>query len=503
MSASDSLSRYDFLQQIWAICTTLTEETMRAATARVAESGLDPNRGVVPLAESFINLTSARAILEDAIEKQKLVQLPITVQKELLANLETISKSLQGLISGVDEIANLTNAIETLNTSIWKFGLHNLSDQVLGYQKKLNQLKTQELQISNIITQLDSSQSTIGRLNTAAADLAQKNTDATSLLEQVKQSTSAASSLLEQIKVADTQTNALYATVQQHEKQSGELTSNVKTMTNELTALDVSVRKFYGEADEYRKKISQTTEDASKLITNSENIVKKLTEDTTTDIKKFETAVESRLNDSIADLGKRSEETIGENQKKTEALVKELAMLKEQVKAQIQQATGFALFGAFQARQNQIVGSKKWWAIAIAALVIVSVVITSLIAYEAKFYNAHDFAFWIKLSLTLPLGYAIAFCTLQYSRERRLEEEYAFKASISVSLTPYRDLVHSILKNGDVQEQSRYTEFVISSITNVFTSPTDRVFESEKKESSYKTLKQAAELVGTVAKAAK
>ena len=73
------------------------------------------------------------------------------------------------------------------------------------------------------------------------------------------------------------------------------------------------------------------------------------------------------------------------------------------------------------------------WAVAIAVLVALSIVITTVIAYEAKFYNAHDFAFRIKLSLTIPLGFAITFCTIQYSRERRLEEEYAFKASISRS----------------------------------------------------------------------
>jgi hypothetical protein len=125
------------------------------------------------------------------------------------------------------------------------------------------------------------------------------------------------------------------------------------------------------------------------------------------------------------------------------------------------------------------------------------------IAYEAKFYSARDFAFWKKLSLTIPLGYAIAFCTSRYAPERRLEEEYAFKASISVSLNPYRDLVHSILEKDGTIDQSKYDEFVIESVKGVFASPTDKVFEGEKKEGlPYKTLKQVAELTGIAAKAA-
>src|SRR5208282_5056416 len=116
---TETSSKDDFLPQIWSICSTLTEEAMAAAAAKSKEAGFDPDRGLVPLSESFNNLSSARAILEDAIEKQKLVQLPVTVQKELLGNLEAISKALHGLTNGVDEIANLTNAIEALNTGIW------------------------------------------------------------------------------------------------------------------------------------------------------------------------------------------------------------------------------------------------------------------------------------------------------------------------------------------------------------------------------------------------
>jgi len=72
---------------MWEILTTLTDEAERAAVAKCTELGFDPNRGVVSLEESFANLNAARNILMDAIEKQKLVQLPITVQSVLLGHL--------------------------------------------------------------------------------------------------------------------------------------------------------------------------------------------------------------------------------------------------------------------------------------------------------------------------------------------------------------------------------------------------------------------------------
>lgn len=41
------------------------------------------------------------------------MQLPISVQKEVLANLEAIARFVKGLSDGGDEIINLTDAIET------------------------------------------------------------------------------------------------------------------------------------------------------------------------------------------------------------------------------------------------------------------------------------------------------------------------------------------------------------------------------------------------------
>jgi len=289
--------------------------------------------------------------------------------------------------------------------------------------------------------------------------------------------------MLDQVKDASTKAGVLFATIQQNEKQSGELTASIKTANNELLALDASVRKFYGEVDEYRRKITQTSDDAGKLITNSEAAIKKLTEgarsevdetiealqkDSTTAIEElttkvneateasaanaktatadltdkidaklkqdeeafstltsttkasittFRTGIEGDLSEALEKLekssselitntqakvkdleenfAKRSEETVEANHKRTEQLIEDLAKLKDQIREQIQQATGFQLFGAFQARQNEIAKSKNFWVYAIGALVVISAGVTIWIAHEAQFYSANNFAFWV------------------------------------------------------------------------------------------------------------
>jgi chromosome segregation ATPase len=270
----------DLLSKIWSICSTLTEEAFIAATAKAKEMNFDQSRGVIPLQESFINLSSARFILEDAIDKQKLVQLPITVQKEILANLEQIAKSLQSLTAGTDEVVNITNSVEALNTAIWKYGLHNLSDEVLGYQKKLNQIKNQEVQLRKATSELDTARKAAETANAAAAELEQKKKTASDLLDEIQQNAKSSSSVAEQIRDAGTKTATMFNAIQQQEKQGGELTSNIRTTSNEMTALDASIRKFYGELEDYRNRINQTTEDAAAVIRSSEGAVKKLVDDT-------------------------------------------------------------------------------------------------------------------------------------------------------------------------------------------------------------------------------
>ena len=69
---------------------TLTEESHASIITKCEELGFDINRGEISLLESFINLDQSRDMLEDAVKKDKLSQLPFTIQKTLLTNLQSI-----------------------------------------------------------------------------------------------------------------------------------------------------------------------------------------------------------------------------------------------------------------------------------------------------------------------------------------------------------------------------------------------------------------------------
>ena len=111
------------------ILSTLSDEAQNAALAKCSELGLDPDRGVVSLQESFANLRAARNMLIDAIDQGKLAQLPISIQTSLTTNVEAVGRALTGLIGGADEVVNLATAVEQLNAAMWQYGMRNLSGE--------------------------------------------------------------------------------------------------------------------------------------------------------------------------------------------------------------------------------------------------------------------------------------------------------------------------------------------------------------------------------------
>jgi hypothetical protein len=142
------------------------------------------------------------------------------------------------------------------------------------------------------------------------------------------------------------------------------------------------------------------------------------------------------------------------------------------------------------------VRSKNFWAIALGCVVGVSIGLSIWFIYYLNHLPPNEAfgpVFYLKLSISLPIIYAITFCSLQYSRERRLEEEYAFKSSISISLEPYQKLVEGLVNKQNPEEVAKYTAFIIESVGRVFTSPTGVIFDDSPKDSQAEGVVHAAE----------
>ncbi len=449
------------IEKLWELLTTITPESQNNVTQKCAEFGFNVIRSDVSLDESFINLTSSSLLLKDLIEKKKLIQLPITIQKNLISSLQNIVTAQNNIVSGSDAVENLIFNIEGLNTQIWQYGLHNLSDEVLGYQTKLNQLKKLEVEIEQLRKELlagvkskDKLDKIIEEISDLTSTVTNSKMDADITLNQIK-------SLLQDVTTNSQNVAAFYVQAQQNETAITQLLANSKQSSAEINAYETKATEFFAEVKNYEKRVDVLTRSA--------------------------------------------EESVELNNSQTTTLIDELIKLEAQIKEQLQKATGYSLFHSFQTRKDLMVKSKNFWLIVLTAILLVATYVGwSLVkSMEGQTLDAMGVAFYIKLSLSIPLLFAISFSTIQYSRERRLEEEYAFKSNISISLIPYQELVEKLVDENDTEQRKEYASFIISTINKIFTSPTDEIFKDKKSNKGMvdeKTIKMVSQIGDALSK---
>jgi len=337
------------VDKIWEILTTLTEEAQNAAIAKCKELGFDPNRGIVSLDESFINLNSARSILKDAIEKKKLIQLPITVQKILIDHLNAISRFLTGLINGTDEVINLTNAIEQTNTTIWQYGFYNLSGEVLGYLDKVNQLKNQEIEAKKLKKEL------VGGLKI--------RTELERLLNDIKKTTETI------------QTTAV--TSEESVKKTSENLNQTSNIAQKAIATLTEIQRSNKEADSFMASISTTKEKIDAWIIEIEKLAKKLEE-----LRK----------------------NINEQEKTLSNLIDLTEKTHKQAENLLPGAASAGLASAFKQRKDEIANSKKFW---IGGFIFSLLGLVGMVIWMIKIFPEHgrNVEWWMFFLQRAPLSF--------------------------------------------------------------------------------------------------
>jgi hypothetical protein len=289
----------------------------------------------------------------------------------------------------------------------------------------------------------------------------------------------------------------------QLEKQVTDFTA---TMTQKLDATSASAAKV---GTDLEARISQLGADTNARLQQNES-----TQQIRLDgqLSEFNATYQNLLNsakDTIASSLKgfeTSAEEVKDSQlKQFEERVRELDVLEARIGKSIERATGYSLFHSFQTRQPEIEKEKRFWSRALAGMVLVSLLASGVFIWSLRYVTVYNAAFYLKLSISIPIIYAIAFCNVQYSRERRLEEEYAFKSNISISLDPYLKLVRELVDANKPEELAKYTAFIIESVNKVFTSPTKVIFDDQAADisTSQKLMKSVGDLIEPLIKALK
>ncbi len=361
------------------------------------------------------------------------------------------------------------------------------------------------------------------KVSALAAEIEQHDTTAGQQLAAAKQSAADTEAIANKSKEMRAEIETARTSLEELTTKTQQLIGYTeKTTSEKLTNFEAAFEKLRGATETGAKALSvkldesitsltnDTTTKIDTLISGVDTRVNNLVTDMTSRLSKAEATHETTLADRLKDFATRGDaalrafvdkgdESVRAGNDEQKKLIDELNELEARIRTAIERATGFTLFHAFQERQLQIVKSKTFWSLALAVCVLLAIGVSSWFIYEYRDLQAATPAFYLKLSLSIPLIYAIAFCNMQYSRERKLEEEYAFKSTISISLDPYQRLVAGLVDHTNKEEVAKYTEFVIQSVNRVFTSPTDHAFEGSKADRTYaeRIIKAVGGAIGT------
>lgn len=373
------------IDELWKLFEKFNPEAQQVALAKCEEFGFDPDVGDIPLNDAYINLIWCANTILEAIEKNKLIQLPLTIQKELLKTITDISARYDALIDGTDEVANLVVLIEKLFTDFWKYGLNHLDNQLLGFQMKLNQLK--EIEQSIITTKATIEQGLVAKQNLDEL-LVTANEQSVAIGEQLQSATESA-----------TASSAALTVIEENGQQAVDAVATI---------------------DQHK---ATATDDAAKIEAS----------------KKAVTANEDAIQNLVAEFTNLTKE-LEENKKTQNELFEEFEKYRTKIDGLLGDANRTGMAASFTNRGLELkwplIGWLSVFGVSLIGLVVMGV------KYIAPILIENSPTTWeqlpLRLALTAPFVWLGWFAARQYGFTSRLREDYAYKEASAKSFEGYK-----------------------------------------------------------------
>lgn len=446
-----------------------------------------PERQEYTYEELVEDLPDCIDILKQNIEDANFDSLPYSNRQQILQTLNQIHSHLNNIYVNHQQFAQLQDYTQTLKTQIRVNRLDFEARRIPRYKEKIKEYKELIEELNDLNTVLRTTKSKKDELKTTLNHAKNIISDIDIYADKAKQSEEDIKVRLENSTEIYNQINALLATIQEYRDSIVEILQEAKDSKNNVKEVEGEINTFFLKIEEHHTKTTKFIRD--------------------------------------------TEDKITEFMTNTEAIISTNKTQQQEIDNQLKKAVGASLFHAFAERKKDLAPASWGWLV----IIILSVIGMSFISYDiindftksvshidsvknigksifdknstelilknVENLNTHISWMWVFLKMTLlfPLIYLISFATTRYGKERRLIEEYAFKSTISLALTPYADLIKKIEDEG---ADSKYRDFLISSIENIFSVPIDKAFgfnkHAQKKEDSnqVKIIEDVISLIG-------
>ncbi|NIM04038.1 MAG: hypothetical protein GTN69_00090 [Armatimonadetes bacterium] len=426
----------DLIDQISNELTKMSDEQLNAVIRKVDEHGLNKQTEPLDFDKAMEVLRMMRDVIQGAVDSAFFAGLPVKVQREVLPILQSIAAGLSGIPNQSTAIATFVAHVDQLHAWVWRNRVAERTTRILRFKEKMEELtrltaaaQQQNSELQKMIRQAGDIQTLVKKSHDAANGAAEAYQEVKNARQQAGQSAQ---------ETGDAQTQAT-----ERSTQIDALLGQAKSSRQQISTFEEDLKALYSDAQDFRERIAKTEKQAQIMITETRE---------------------------------SAEESIKNNNDRIESLIERLESDEKRIEDALEKATGASLFDSFNTRKDQISKGKWLWAGAAMLLGIGTIALVAFLSFTCKELAP---LFYFKLGLALPIAGLIWFCIAQYNRERRLEEEYAFKSNISLSLVPYKGLVEDALDTSQRASKDKYAQFLVDSVDNVFRPPADHRAEPD------------------------
>ena len=190
-------------------------------------------------------------------------------------------------------------------------------------------------------------------------------------------------------------------------------------------------------------------------------------EETVNNIKNKNSKIDEKLNkieDKREELEKREEN---------------IEQLEDSAEGLLERTTSSALGEQFADRKSELEESLKYWKYGSVLSILALIAVSGGIYYDISTSQASFNMNLSKIVLVIPISVAVWFTVSNYRRQKRLAEEYEFKARMALSLSGFRQ----VLKEDEVNEDSEVVaNFVKETMEKIYSNPQKNVLDLNEGE---------------------
>ena len=186
--------------------------------------------------------------------------------------------------------------------------------------------------------------------------------------------------------------------------------------------------------------------------------------------------LEQKITENIEDYKKRFEDVVNQNTRslslirEAEDLQKNILSQKQEVENLIGAAADGSLGTHFRERKNQIQKNVITFGVLSIASLIATTELVRRMFYGFDINNSDWIHFVINVLRTSPAWFLVWWLIRMYSKERKLQEEYAFKSAMAMTMREHSKLLKAT-DSGEVDKRDSQQIMLLKALDNIYSPP--------------------------------